>query len=267
MSEYYIHDDAHGRDGPFDIPALLVKIRSGKLHMDTLISDSSGDIRPAYNWANVRPLLQESTIRYEAITRSYSAGQHFKRALKTGWGFLGQHMGFSAFSGLAILFSFGFGAILGQLLTWQAGLIVGFMLSLIFQQLIMTLIICAYHDKPLNHRFFQNYLLPCIPTALITAGSIAVFAVFGLVLGILPGVILLSLCAFSPFIILNKKINALDSIRQSVSLTSNSGERFGAIFGLNALNTLGLLLVFPLPITIPLIGAALVDLYEEANAG
>lgn len=259
---YYIHFD-NKAEGPFDLPAMVRKMRAHKIDLDTLLSDGKNIPVPAREFPEIAGFLRAAEQEQVVFTGA-SPYLMLREGVLAGWGFLGQNLFFSVITGALVLTCFLCAGLLSVMNVSQAWWITGMGLFLLAQPLIMLAIIRAYRGQTVDHNFVQQQVHPILGPLLAASAASSVAMIFGILLLLLPAVLMYSLIAFLPFTLLDKKEDWRGGIFESVRLSTSYGiEFYAAVLGVSAIHVMSLLLVITLPISLPITTIALAELYER----
>lgn len=271
--EYFIKD-TETPDGPYDMMAIIRKLRNGSVVEDTLIANTVfEEPRPASSFPEFQDFFREEAEAEEGVHEPRPAPS-FGALLRTGIGFLKQNHFAAVYSGLfmiiwlllammlmvqqSVILSlaaiggsyFFMGGYLYGILRFVRGnpvnfpLILGIILSTAVNMGVVSIVLAAV--------MFPGVLLVDMLGPDMLAISMPVLFIFLLVA--------LTFLAFAPLLITDRKRDFWDAMLGSVRIVMcHKGQNLGNIFGLVALN----FLLFPLmPIVLPLTMGALVDLYD-----
>lgn len=267
---YYIHHGAGALEGPIDLPGMMQKIRAGKINSRTLVSDGSAQPpTAAVHWLDLVDMLHQHTITLQAGTQNISAYARFRHAYELGWRFFSIHMETGFYTGALQLLALLVGLIAGVLMDeMHKGLYVGGFVYLWLQPALQLMILQRYESRHLNARNWRTQFLPLLMPLLCLSFITALLVLGGMILLLVPGAIILTLVAFMPFYVADKPREAWQGLMRSLRLVKGGNmEWFGAAFGLCALLMIGMVLVLPLPVILPIVTVALAELYEERHAG
>lgn len=275
--DYFIHVEGQTPEGPLDLVAIIRRIRNGSITEETLIAvGGQGNPRQIVSYTEFSTFFAEDRALLAGAAGVVVRRRTLLGQLKVGFEFLNENWWVSIYSGafmflwvmiwavfgkpeslfgitLAIFLSYfltgpylyglmrlmrghplAFGSVLSHTLRGSVGLVVA---SLIVAMLMLPL------------------------AALITK----VLSGTGLVLGVpLFFIVLLTLWtafAYVPLLVLEKKRDFYDAVRESLAATFGRGaEKLGIVFALVAIN----FILFPLLLLIlPISMAGLLDMYEE----
>lgn len=273
--EYYIKD-AEKPDGPYDMMAIIRKLRNGSVKEDTLLATTLfEEPKPAAQYDEFADYFTEEEEHEQHAAVTGRPPRSLAALLTTGTEFLKHNMGAAMFSGLFMILwvliamatmakggvilpllgiglsYFIVGGYLFGILRYvrgnpvNAGLIMGKIGSTAVNMGVVSIVVAVLMLPPvmLAHLLGTELLVLTLPILLIVL------------------LIIFTLLSFTPLLITHKGLDFWDAMQKSLScVTKNKGQNLGNVFGLMALN---FLLCFMMPIVFPVTMAALVELYDE----
>ncbi len=288
-NEYYIISD-NNQSGPYDIVALVIKIRNGSLNEYTSIQrGDSQEVKPAREWDELKEFFastaggskKEAPQKLSDIKKLY-----LMQALSNGLNFLQQNQISTVYSGILILLMITI--ISGVNLTLPdemhvLGYIVGFIALYFMLSCYMFIILRMTRGQQIN--LFQiikkiqpsSFKLLCasIPIFLPIIIGIILFTYFednllacliGLLIIIIPGMFIITIYSFASLLIIDQGYGAWEAMRTSRQLIMKSGlDNLGVYFALNTINLIaGLCMIFPMAVTLPVTMSAITESYDES---
>lgn len=267
MTHYYI-DISGTKDGPHDLVTIMRRIRAQKIGPDTgIYLDES----PTFMPASVLPDTSLFFSREDAVqtTAPKAAEIHSLRLtnlLHEGWRFTSENSIMTVFAGgmllLTILIAAGMastlGPIVGGMLTW----VVFIMFHYIF------LICCQrmYRGQPFSVKFWNEQLSPIISMLLFAAITVGLMEIGGFLLLVIPGFLVAVSYIFVPFFIMDRHMSLIESMHASRLLVRKHNRRYQANITILVMMHVGcLLLIAPIPLSLPMFAAALSRFYEELS--
>jgi hypothetical protein len=283
--EYYIIS-GKSRTGPYDLVAIVRKIRNGSLTAHTQLQmDGSPELKPAHEWEQLAEFFGEiKEERQVASDRKPSEHRGLGATLQSGWRFLQRNQYSTVSSGLFVLLiilvaaavNFGLPPF-AHVFAYMAFFIVGHSILSCYMFAILRLI----RGQPVDLTYLESKISPAIKPLLLSSLFICIPAVLGLALlasplptvmllaGLflfaVPGLLILSLYAFTPLLILDKEFDFWEGMETSRKTVLKSGlENTGIIYALLVINFLaGLCFLLPLAITLPITMGALSEIYDD----
>lgn len=260
---YYIETEK-GRDGPHDLIDVMRRIRTGRITGDTLIYvDGDASFRRAADIPEIALFFDRSE---SAPAPGAERAPTIRRLLTSGWQFILNNNAMTVYAGGLLLVTFiltlsfvvMFGAAAGAALGWCA--------FVVLHHLYMLFVLRMYRRQPVGDDFYQRQLSPVLPTLMLSSAVLAIMMAGGWLLGIVPGMAVAVIYIFVPFLILDRRYSMIEAMHASRLLLGKHGTRTLALGACLALMHLFcILLVFPIPVSLPLFSAALAELYEELS--
>lgn len=266
LERYYIHT-INGPEGPYDMPTLFRKMRARKITMDTYLSDGDMQPRPAREVLSLASFAHMAGMEEpEPAAPVASAEQQWRNAMGAGWHYVSRNVSACAAAGVLALVSIMIallpGMIGGTWLTWT----VAMGLCMTGNAVLMPLIARSSRGQRLDPAFIRQRLRPALLTLLATGVLTALLSFSGLLLLLLPAVGIYAVFCFAPLLVLEREGGLYESMASSLLLSTRRGpEFFGAVLGVSAVHMLGVLLLLPLPLTLPLCAVALAELFDGAE--
>ncbi len=286
-NEYYIITES-GATGPYDLVALVVKVRNGSLPPDMYIQcGDTPEAKPAREWVELQEFFaapSDNTNKKMAYQKN-ARKLYLSEALKTGLNFLQQNQVSAVLSGCFLLAAL-FVAWLINCILPDDKQIAFFVIVLIFLHLLfscyMFMILRMVRGQPINFPYtfkkigaelFKMFLASgfisfpfIVGLILFTNFQDRLFvSVIGLLIAIIPGLYTLTVYSFAPLLIIEQGCGVWEAMHLSRGAVLKSGfDNFGVYFSLNAINFIaGVLVLFPMVITLPVTIGALTDSYDE----
>lgn len=269
-SLYYVHHDGT-REGPLDMPAIMRKIRTGRITHVTVLSTTDDPtekmaVEHPEIYAILREMVEPKSGAFVSGRMRMSAEKRFVRAWLMGWRFVGKQPIVFVIASTGIMAVFVLSTALSRMFTWHAGLASGIFLYLLMQSVAMVMLLRLYRGQYINISTLRRQILPLLPPLILTSITVGLLGTMGLAALILPGIFIFSIFAFVPFIISDRNPSLASAMQASVMIAFKDGfEGFGAVMGIVCINLLSLLLIITLPITLPIVSLALAELYEDMS--
>jgi len=256
------------KDGPHDLVTIMRRIRANKIGMDTLIFvDDSPTAEPAKNIPDLMMFFNRGSEQKNNNAPGVTLFT-LHSILHDGWEFTMQHTIMSVFSGGIILVSLllaysmidMFGLVVGVMSSWFA-FVLSFYMYLAFS-------LRLYRGQPVSADFINTKLSPVIPTLLLAAFCLTMMAVGGLIVFVIPAFFVVVYYIFVPFFILDRRMNMVQAMYASRLLVHKYKHRYFKTVACLVLAFVGsLILIIPLPLTLPIFAGALIRAYEELSTG
>ena len=124
-----------------------------------------------------------------------------------------------------------------------------------------------YRNQPFSTKFWNEQLSPAISMLFFAAIVIGLMMIGGFILLVLPGIIIATLYAFVPFLILDRRMSLIEAMTASRLLVRKHRGRYQPNIAILILMHIGcLLLIIPIPVTLPMFAASLSRFYEELSS-
>lgn len=294
-NEYYIIQD-NGYLGPYDLVALVIKIRNGSLtHNMQIQRDDSTDVKPANEWQELSGFFDDGgNTRHDgtkSIKTDIPSNQQYKLnlnlfgSLKMGLDFLQNNQVTTLLSGFIILLILVWATITSFLIPDKLHTIfyiIGFVFLYFILSCYMILILRMTRGQPIDFLYFlkkikQKSFKILMVSLFSFLPSIIGFVLFlrleeelfisllGLLIIIIPGIFTAAIYSFAPLLIADKDLSVWEAMEASRACIMKDGsENFGVYFSLNAINFIaGLFMLLPMVITLPVTMSAMTEYYDE----
>jgi hypothetical protein len=261
---YYIVHDGR-REGPYPLVAMMRKIRSGRVMPSTAIqAEGEESMHPAIEIASLSEFFKPEA----GVTEHWQPDRlQSPRALfAEGWKFLTMHQYTAVFAGSTVLVTF---LIARPLFTYYgalAGVVFTYLIFALCQALFAVCVLRLNRGQYLATEFFMEALVPLLAPLFVVVWLVSLLALTGFVFIIIPGLAVLALYAFVPFLIIDRRCDIVEVMAQSRRLAISGGaRRFVLIMMLQGLTIVSAVLVLPLPVVLPVTTCALAVLYDELS--
>lgn len=257
-TEYYLVDGKQ-REGPFSLLDMMRKIRGGRIKADSPIAfNQAEEPVAAASVKELRDFFESAAGRVQ-----HRQGVSVESAFASGWRFLTTNQLSSAYAGGMVMLTYlAVQPFFAQ--GWIAGLLVSYLLYQMLYGLYAACILRISRGQYLTSDFVMDKLLPSVLPILSASALVALASAVGLVLALIPGILLLTLYCFAPFILIDRKCGVIEAMHRSRKMVSGSGsETFGVLLALVSANFLGSTLVILIPLMAPIITNALAEIYDQ----
>jgi hypothetical protein len=283
--EYYIIA-GKTQKGPYDLVALVRKIRNGSLTATTLLQlGATSEPKAAQEWAELAEFFTaKKEERAAPAERGTLQARSLGKALQTGMHFLQRNPFSTLFSGIYVLLIITISAAI--MMTVPVTLrpisfMIWFVLGYVLLGCYMLVVLRLTRGQPVDLNYVVTKLGPTGKSMLFSSALISLPAYLGiglltshlpiaaLVVGLLvftiPGLFMMALYAFAPLLILDQGYDFWDAMETSRKAVTKSGmENTGVIYALFVINFLAALCVMiPMAITLPITTAALAEMFDE----
>ncbi|HEU5048203.1 MAG TPA: hypothetical protein VFT64_10220 [Rickettsiales bacterium] len=289
--EYYIIHE-NGNQGPYDLVALVIKIRNGSLRAEMHVQrNDKSDAYPAQDWEELREFFiakaepEHVTKPEPGLKHHYTRKLSLLDALKGGINFLQQNQVSTLFSGLIILLIL-LGALGVSFMVppeWRVPCyMIGFIMLHFLLSCYLLLILRMTRGQPMNLPYFakriKSRFLKMIRSSMLASFPVMigfilfmqlenalVVSIIGLLIIIIPGIYTMTIYSFAPLLIADKDYNVWEAMETSRSAILKGGsENCGVYFSLNTINLIGgLFMLLPMAVTLPVTMSAICEFYDE----
>lgn len=275
--EYYLKD-TDKPDGPYDLMAIIRKVRNGTVKQDTPIAASLFEEgKPAAEYPELKDFFSEEREELQSIA---SIGRPrgprtFKSLLRSGAEFLKQNHFSAVFSGLFMIAWL----LIAAIFIFQKGVVsstIGIALCYFLMGGYLFGIVRYARGNPVTPGLIIGRIGQTAVNMLMVSLVVAVVMLPGVMLAAIMGadmlfismpvlfiflLVVLTFLAFTPLLITDKRRDFWDAIQGSARfITANKGQYLGTLFALIALNFLLLPLM---PVILPITMGALAEVYDE----
>jgi len=265
MSSYYV-DSAGQKDGPHDLVTIMRRIRSGKVTKTTLIYiGDNATATPAAQVPDIALFFQDGSQQEQ---RDHYAPPSLLELIARGWQLLTEHHFITVYSGGLVLLSMMIASGLINTFGWLTGGMFSWVWFVTLHNVYLLFILRLQRGQSIGSDFINNHLAPVLITMLAASIVLGLMMTGGLLLLVIPGILVAVMYIFTPFLILDQRYSITEALYASRLLVQKHRKRYGnLLFTLASLHFLGLLLVAPIPLTLPIFAYALSELYEELCTG
>jgi len=283
--EYYIIS-GKTQKGPYDVVALVRKIRNGALTATTQLQlAGSPEPKPAQDWPELAEFfVEKKEDRPAAAERGTMQPRSLGKALHTGMAFLQRNQFSTLFSGIYVLIIVTISAAIMMVvpiplrpISFMLWFVIGYLLLGCYMLVVLRLTRGQPVDLnyvvtklgPTGKSMLMSSLIISLPAylgiGLLTSHLPIAALVVGLLVFIIPGLFMMALYAFAPLLILDQGYDFWDAMETSRKAVTKSGlENAGVIYALFVINFLAALCVMiPMAITLPITTGALAEMFDE----
>lgn len=266
MSHAHYYIDIDGRkDGPVDLVTLMRRIRAQKITPDTrlYINDTPETVRAgdvpeiSLFFAHGEPKAPDTEPEIPSL---------FSR-LHKGWQFTIEHNVMTVYAGGLLLLSLLLALRLVGNWSFTFGGLLAWCIFITFHNVYLIFSLRLHRGQTLSRDFIDRKLTPMLPSLIIASSGLALMMAGGLILLVIPGLIVAVLYAFVPFLILDHRYDLVEAMHASRLLLQKQRGKYSASVALLIVMHLAcVLLIVPIPLSLPVFSAALADIYEEVSA-
>ena len=270
---YTIINAVGHEDGPFDLIMLIKKVRSGRLlPEDKIMEDGQthGEAVPAI----MHPALVDIFKELESTQGQdvNQASQYFdlKRLLRAGVNFLQDHHGITVYSGMYAAM-----ALIPQMLLFvKLPLILSVPLNMLINVWgtyllfgLMWMILRLHRGQPADLDTVRHVLDQRRPEVIRLSAIVGAASFIGFMLGAIPGLFILAVALPSIYYVIEFDMEPWEAIALSRrKLKQAGGDALGVMFGLTVIGFIGIPLVFPPVILLPVVLYAFAKIYDDVFA-
>jgi len=273
--QFYLYQEEGEAIGPFDVLAMMKKIRGGIVHAGTLITTGKyGEPMPAASVEELLPFFEadpeEDMVVPAPSARVSAPGEKtLSAALAYGFSFLQTNVMALVYGGCILL---GIVFLMLPVFTFFPSeartpfFFIAYTLSIFLFLSYFLVIFRMVRGQSADWQEMVQFVIANYKTLLAISAIVAVTSVIGFVLLVVPGLFVFTLFVYSPIYLYEQRGGfwaSMDASRRFVM--SNGSDHMGVIFALVVINIIAGLLVAPLLLTLPVTLSALVDIYEDAD--
>lgn len=266
MQYYYIN--AHNKkDGPHDLVTMMRRIRSGAVVPETMIyQEGEADAAPAFSISELSPFFNNPVedVRTELETPTELS---IIKIYKKGWRYTQEHQGMSVFAGGILLVSWMFGVLAdGILNNMVSSIMASWIMFLFLQSCFFAVAIRLYRGQKTDLGFLEYTLAPALGKISFAAVIFSFLILGGLPLFILPGIFFMLIIAYIPMFILDYDYSLKDTMVCIYNLISRMEKKvFAKLCFITLCYIIGIALIIPIPIVMPIMAGCLCSIYEELS--
>ncbi|MBY0408127.1 MAG: hypothetical protein K2Q01_10580 [Rickettsiales bacterium] len=263
MSIYFI-DTSGTKDGPHDLVTVMRRIRAGKIGPETGIYKDEEGPTPA-------SVLPDTAMFFSRSAETVAKHTEIPvlrliPLLREGWRFTSENSIMTVFAGGLLLLSILLSTSMVQAFGPVFGSILGWLSFLMLHNLYLVCCLRLYRNQPFSARFWREQLAPRLTLLLGLAIVVGLMMVGGFTLLVLPGILVGMAYAFAPFFILDRHMSLVEAMTASRLLVRKHGGFYQRNVALLMLMHIGaMLLIIPVPVTLPMFAACLSRFYEELS--
>ena len=265
MQYYNYINRKNKEDGPHDLVTILRRIRSGSITPDTLVYQGE-ELVPAYKIKDISPFFNNPAddIRHE-LTNKPSLS--IANILKKGWRFTSEYQNMSVFAGGILLLSVICGALAYEIFhSIASGIMAGWIVFLTTQSVFLAVALRLKKKKKPNLYFLDYTLTPLLGKLAFISVIFSLIIIAGLPLLIVPSTIAMLIYAYVPMFILDydaslkKTLISIFSLLRKLDYVSLIKLSF-----LMLLYIICIILIFPIPLAMPILAGGLCSVYEDLS--
>lgn len=261
MNYYVVMPDGQ-EAGPFDVLALIRKVKNGSLTPDSILkAENSPQALPAKDIEEISRLFsgeEKKPAQKQNIGESYQ----LKALLQSGWRFFHFNQSSVIITGVFLIT-----VVMAVLITSQiprAGYLLSFVASFVIFAGYHHVISQMNHGRPVGVPDMFAKIKVNMAQLLLAGLVLSVPVTLGTILLIAPGLLILTLYIFTPLLIIDKGYGFWVAMEKSRRKAMNMGSNnFGVLFALVVLNFFAGIFLLPLLISLPVTMAAISDIFDR----
>ena len=262
MSQLYYIDNNGVKDGPHDLIAIMRRIKAERVERTTAIFvGDAAESLPAHHIPEIALFFgggksAAGDVSNVSLTSILRDAKRFTFDNNIVTVYAGGMLLLSIFIAIALINAFGFA--IGAMASWAS--------FMVFQYLFFIFTLRMYRMQPFSAYFMNEQLAPVLLKLFIAAVFIGVMMIGGLFFLVFPAIIVAVYYAFVPFLIYDRRMGLLEAMAGSRLLMQKHNRRYQKkIEMLVLLYICCLILIFPIPIALPIFAASLAKIYEELS--
>ncbi|MBI1274627.1 hypothetical protein GC177_01490 [bacterium] len=267
MLFYIMHEGQE--TGPYDMAGLVRKVKNGSLQPNSLVrTDASQTHLPASQYQELQQFFQNDLDHYPASAPAHRGPLDLKQIIKGGWKFASTSTHALKATGIGLIITVVLCALLVRI-PFYIGLIPAFAIGFLIYGILFTYIAKFSRGQFLELSELKARAKDKKKDLFLAGLVLSIPVMVGSVLFLAPGILVLSLFAFTPLLIMERGMGfkqAMGASRKAV--TSMNADNFGILFTLMAILTLGGVMgILPLLVILPMVIYGLTEIFDEAFQG
>ncbi len=264
MQYYNYINNKNKEDGPHDLVTILRRIRSGAITPETLVYQGE-ELVPAYTIKDISPFFNNpvENIRHELTHRPSLS---IYKILRKGWLFTSEYQNMSVFAGGISLLSIVCGVLAYAIFhSIASGIMAGWMVFLTAQSAFLAVSLRLYRGHKPNLHFLDYTLAPLLGKLAFVSVIFSIIIIIGLPL-IVPSTIAILIYAYIPMFILDYDASLKKTIT-SIFCLLRKLDRISLIklSFLMLIYIICVVLIFPIPLAMPILAGGLCSIYEDLS--
>ena len=266
--QYYYINNHNKKDGPHDLVTMMRRIRSGAVVPDTLIyKEHDAEAAPAFSINELSPFFNNPVEDVRTELESSPEISSIIKIFKKGWRFTLEHQGMSVFAGGILLISWMFGMLANGILhNTASSIMASWIMFLFLQSCFFAVAIRLYRGQKTDMAFLEYTLAPVIGKISFAAVLFSFAIITALPVFIFPGVIAMLTITYIPMFILDYNYSVKQTITSIYSLLGRMEKSaFAKLCFITFCYMIGIALIIPIPIVMPIMAGCLCSIYEELS--
>lgn len=270
MAIYYVETDGV-KDGPHDLVTIMRRIRAQKIGPDTgIFVDAAQAPIPASLVPDIsvffsKEALVEAPVAELRHQEIYSL--RMNNLIRDAWRFTSENSIMTVFAGgillLVVMVAAGMVSVMGNMI----GSMLGWVLFMMMFYVFLVACLRLYRGQRFTAKFLNEQFFPVLSLLLFAGITIGLMMVGGFLLLVVPGILVAMYYAFVPLFIIDRQMSLIEAMHASRLLMFKHNGFYQWRVVMLILMLLGaIILIFPVPLALPMFGAALSKLFEELSA-
>lgn len=263
---YYYQNEKNKKDGPHDLITVMRRIRSGKITPETLFYTNDDKLTAARNIDDFSSFFNHPT---EDVRKELSSAHHIsiKHIVKKGWQFTFEHQSITVFSGFTLMLVFMFSLLVHETTHSVAAAITsGWIVFALIQNCFFAFALRIYRGQIVDINFIEHSITPIMGKLIFSSVIFSIITALGIVLFIVPGVIAFIISAFIPFIVLDYDFKIKKTIATIITLLKKlDTSSLSKLIVTALLYLISVAMLFPIPLTMPVMAGILCSVYEDLS--
>lgn len=270
MQHTYYVDLGGVKDGPHTLVSIMRRIRTGKIQPDTLIYTGQDTTpRPANTIQDIAHFFRREPDPSEEQPQHVS-GEHvplsIRKLIHDSWQFTIEHNSMTVYAGGLMLTNIMIAAGLVNMLGTITGGLLAWAFCILCHNLYMIFMLRLYRHQPISSDFINRQMAPALSTIITSCVILAFMMGGGLLLLVVPCLLVSVYYIFVPFLIIDHQYGTVEAMHASRLLLQKHNQQYTRLVAILILmHYICLLLVIPIPLTLPMFTSALADLYEKIS--
>jgi len=259
---YYINADKQ-KEGPHDLVTMMRRIRSGIIKTQTLVYRGDEDPTSAH-------VLEELAHFFNSPSQDLRGDLQedneisISEYLSAGWDFLSENPMTTVSAGLMLALSGLVGWMLSQTFGILAAVVGFWVMFMLMKSTYLVVSLRLYRGQRTDIVFIDKILSPIFPTLLFLSLVFALLIPVGGIFLIFPALLAILLFVLSAMYMVDHQCNGLEAISESWKLIAKLDRKSKLkICGLVFIYVISMVLVFPIPVMLPIFVGAMCCAYED----
>jgi hypothetical protein len=265
MSKHYYIDASGTKDGPYDILTIMRRIRSSKISPETrFFVDDSQESIPATQIHDIAIFFSQNTP--DMAAKINLPNVTLMNVLRDGLRFTFDNNIMTVYAGAMVLVAILLGSALISVMGTSLGGMLSWIVFVIMHYLFFIFSLRTYRMQPFSIDFMNRQLAPILPMLFFSGIVLALMMFGGFLLLIIPALVVAVYYIFVPFFVYDRKMSLIEAMVASRLLVQKHDRKYQKIIEvLVIMHACALVLIFPIPVTMPMFAASLAKIYEDLS--